>query len=493
MYFVPLAALAMASCSSDSVVEQTATQFGAVNGDLVFRPSVGNTSRGVLTTSSNLSSFDVIINGSFQQAAEWAEGGTTIGQISETLTGSGSDWAFTKLGDGEKYWWNDNTTEATFKAFAPSGASYANFKVSEKTVAQQIDLVTAYNSGLRDQFKTGVPLNFKHALSQILVEAMNTDASKVKVEVAGISIDNVFDEASLALPTTKDNAGTWSGWKTVNDYAAGSTAAENTSGISTMSASAANIMAGSPMLLIPQELSKSSNKPAIRVLVRITSTTKVFKRDINGNFVATSKKVGEEEATAVSGNDAIVPFNGYAKPKTEGEGYDVEAPLDGETANAYLAKYTPAGSSEVTLLDEENGTYTTYEGTTATVWTLEKVDEVIFPREGRGNASDKFAYVYASISTDWQAGYKYTYKLSFSEGNYGTIAADADQPDYTRPSDCTLTETNIYPNGVTDYGVGGEATEPYTPDEPIVDNPVPLIFSTVTVDEWTDGTADATL
>ena len=43
------------------------------------------------------------------------------------------------------------------------------------------------------------------------------------------------------------------------------------------------------------------------------------------------------------------------------------------------------------------------------------------------------------------------------------------------------------------YGIGGEATEPYTPDKPIVDNPIPLIFTTVTVDDWTEGSASANL
>ena len=104
-------------------------------------------------------------------------------------------------------------------------------------------------------------------------------------------------------------------------------------------------------------------------------------------------------------------------------------------------------------------------------------NEVIFPRVGRGTSTNDFGYVYAPSAIKWDAGYKYTYTLNFGADSYGLVDADkaSGEPDTT------------YPLGVLDFGIGGDATQPLTPDEPVVDTPVELFFTTVTVDEWQEG------
>lgn len=466
MFLAPVAALALAACSSDAVVEQSAQTLANMNGDLVLRPQVGNATRGTVITTSSLKSFDIDIAGSFQKGAEWKSDAATVSSISDVMTGSGSSWTFSNsLTEGNKWWWNDSGTEATFQAKAPAGTSLTNFKPNLTDASQHVDLITAYNSGKRDDFKTGVPLNFKHALSQIIIQAKNADNTKVKVEVAGIRLKNVGNQATLTPPTSTESFGTWGTLTGSDPYLFGETVAKKNEGTvasSTLAAAASNVVTGSPMFLIPQQLTENS---AISVLVRVTDISKkVAKRTTDGKFVYLD-----------NGTETAIDFNGYYDETTK----TCAAPTEGQTANAYLAK-----SADTELLvksnvgtSNEQWTYKVKDGENWVDKTLVMVNEVIFPRVGRGNATDDFGYVYAPSAIKWEAGYKYTYTLNFGADSYGLVDSDKASGE---------TDTT-YPLGATDYGVGGEVTEPLTPDEPVVDTPVELFFTTVTVDEWQEG------
>ena len=462
MFLAPVAALALAACSSDAVVEQSAQTLANMNGDLVLRPQVGNATRGTVITTSSLKSFDIDIAGSFQQGAEWKSDAATVSSISDVMTGSGSSWTFSNsLTEGNKWWWNDNSTEATFQAKAPAGTSLTDFEPNRTDASQHKDLITAFNKGKRDDFKTGVPLNFKHALSQIIIQAKNADNGKVKVEVAGIRLKNVANKATLTPPTSSESFGTWSAPTGSDPYLFGSSSAKATTS-STLAAAASNVVTGSPMFLIPQQLTENS---AISVLVRVTDISKkVAKRTTDGKFVYLE-----------NGTETAINFNGVYDETTK----TISAPTGEQTANAYLAK---DGETELLVksnvgTSSEQWVYKVKNGENFEEKTLVMVNEVIFPRVGRGNATDDFGYVYAPSAIKWEAGYKYTYTLNFGADSYGLVDSDkaGDETDTT------------YPLGATDYGVGGEVTEPLTPDEPVVDTPVELFFTTVTVDEWQEG------
>ena len=482
LFLAPLAALALVACSSDAVVEQSAQVLANKNGDLVLRPQVCNATRGTVITTSSLKKFDIDIAGSFQKGAEWTSeaSASPITSISDVLTGSGSSWTFGTLTGTDKYWWNDNSTEATFQAKAPSGTSLTDFEPSRTDASAHVDLITAFNKGTRDEFKTGVPLNFKHALSQIIIQAKNADNSKVKIEVAGIRLKNVANKATLTPPTSSETFGTWSAPTGTDPYLFGETLAKKNSGTiasSTLAAAASNVVTGSPMFLIPQQLTEFS---AISVLVRVTDLSKkVAKRTAEGKMSASGTEI---------------EFNAYAKYDETTKSVTVSAtPLeDVSTPNAYLGTFTlGAGDTEDTRKEAltkagDVWTYTTYEEGTGDnagklvvkdTYTLDMENEVIFPRVGRGTSTNDFGYVYAPSAIKWDAGYKYTYTLNFGADSYGLVDADkaSGEPDTT------------YPLGVLDFGIGGDATQPLTPDEPVVDTPVELFFTTVTVDEWQEG------
>lgn len=72
----------------------------------------------------------------------------------------------------------------------------------KQKVEEQKDLLVAYNEGGKTAFVDGtVPLNFRHALAQIEVNAKNAKPSSVRVEVVGIKLVNLGTKADLTLPT----------------------------------------------------------------------------------------------------------------------------------------------------------------------------------------------------------------------------------------------------------------------------------------------------
>lgn len=68
------------------------------------------------------------------------------------------------------------------------------------TVAEQVDIIVARTKGrAADHATNGVPLYFKHLLSQLSVQAKNSNKS-YNVEVAGVKIARIQSQATLTLP-----------------------------------------------------------------------------------------------------------------------------------------------------------------------------------------------------------------------------------------------------------------------------------------------------
>ena len=121
------------------------------------------------------------------------------------VTGSNGNWTNTS---GTRYW---PETAVDFYAYVNAGTSYKwsvnegkatakfeNFAVNG-TVAEQVDLLYAVKT---NQSKTDgkVNLNFRHALSQIVFQAKNTNAN-LYVEIAGVSVANVGGTNTFTFPS----------------------------------------------------------------------------------------------------------------------------------------------------------------------------------------------------------------------------------------------------------------------------------------------------
>jgi len=183
--------LAMASCSQDETI--------GINHDgdeITFNVVTNNATRAA----------DVYCNqnlpGGFYVSAI-SDGKTYIDK--DHVTGSNGNWTNTS---GTRYW---PETAVDFYAYVNAGTSYKwsvnegkatakfeNFAVNG-TVAEQVDLLYAVKT---NQSKTDgkVNLNFRHALSQIVFQAKNTNAN-LYVEIAGVSVANVGGTNTFTFPS----------------------------------------------------------------------------------------------------------------------------------------------------------------------------------------------------------------------------------------------------------------------------------------------------
>ena len=171
--------LALASCSQD---ETTGTDNG---GSIRFRPAVGNVTRGPVITTDNITTFKV---SSYVTGA--AANFFTDLQVNKT----GSSWNTAQV-----YYWPGTGTlnffayapvDVTTVTVSPTARAINNFSPAAK-VAEQKDVVVAFATGTKAANEnSGVPLTFKHALSQIEVKAKsaNTTAYEIKVLETGTYI-----------------------------------------------------------------------------------------------------------------------------------------------------------------------------------------------------------------------------------------------------------------------------------------------------------------
>lgn len=466
-FYLPLAALALAACSSDEVVTNV-QQNAAINGDqLQIAPTVTGTTRATAVTTSNLASFKVRITGNFQDGSGEAAAANPIASGSEVVvTKSGGSWTFPA---NTEYWWADKTTEATFTAWSP--ADYTTSVQVANAIADQKDLVVAYNEGKREDFDAGVPLNFQHVMSQIVVKALNKDASaNFIVKVGGIKIMNAKNKGTLTYPTTSTAAGTFS-WdsydpwgNTANgsdNYINGSVTTTTTSVTSplTLTASANNL--ADPMMLMPQTLASSDltqeslSGNYLAILVKVTGATVAY-RDADGYYYT----AGEGGAKGDKINFTSKRTGNTTENNDTYSGEEITA------INNFVA-------GTVSVLPN---TLKTGEGEGEQVATSIYTEvETIYPKQGYATSIDNYAYVGVDLGgLTWEPGKKYIYTLNFSKDGIGKSIAD-------QPNDKPTT-------GNFPYGLDFETGTPNNPGTDIIDNPTQLFF-TITVDEWIDADA----
>ena len=183
--------MAMASCSQDETI--------GINHDgdeITFNVVTNNATRAA----------DVYCNqnlpGGFYVSAI-SDGKTYIDK--DHVTGSNGNWTNTSgtrywpetavdfyahVNGGDAYKWSVNEGKAT--------AKFENFAVNG-TVADQVDLLYAVKTGQK-KADGKVNLNFRHALSQIVFQAKNTNAN-LYVEIAGVSVANVGGTNTFTFPS----------------------------------------------------------------------------------------------------------------------------------------------------------------------------------------------------------------------------------------------------------------------------------------------------
>lgn len=264
--------VAMSSCMEDEVLERN--QGNA----LAFRASIDK----ALSRSGNENVTDL------SKLREFKVTATIAGQsnyFTDMMVNKSSGDAWTTA--ATYYWPSYNLG---FYAYAPTNIggvsiSDAGKKITDftpdKDVNKQIDLLVAYNTGNRTANETsGVELNFKHALSQIDVQAKCSNPN-IEIVVKSISFVNVKKKGDFIYPadiTSTNNtlANCWNPSSEVSDAAyykaSFNTGKEVTLGTDPKSINPSN----NNFMLIPQQLTKWVKNTAttgayIAVLCRISS------------------------------------------------------------------------------------------------------------------------------------------------------------------------------------------------------------------------------
>lgn len=283
MFLLPVAALAMASCSSS---EDVAQNVQTPSQELKFFPAVQGTTRGAIETTASISKFYVYANGNLKDAVT---SGNDYSPAWQAVTKVGSNWN----PDTKLYWAKDDEV-------SPAGPATGNFlafanatKAAEGTehdgtgitsqldiviptdLSKQKDLVVAYNAGKRTDFISGVPLHFRHALSQVVVNATYANDADVStdnypelvVKVKGIKFVGLNNQGTLNLPTASTASGqtyepVWGSQSGSVEFAA---APASVVGLSSTPQFIDQSAANSPLLLMPQTTAATTDLAATTV------------------------------------------------------------------------------------------------------------------------------------------------------------------------------------------------------------------------------------
>lgn len=265
--------VAMSSCMEDEVLERN--QGNA----LAFRASIDK----ALSRSGNENVTDLSKLQEFKVTATIDGQSNYFTNMLVSKASSGSTW-----NTEHTYYWPKY--DLVFYAYAPTniggvsindaGKKIADF-TPDKDVNQQIDLLVAYNTGNRtDNELSGVALNFKHALSQIDVQAKCSNPN-IEIVVKSIRFVNVKKKGDFTYSdqtTTAGNGTTLANcWTWGDEVSSGADYKASFEQTVTLTNSPASINPSkNNFMLIPQQLTKwdktsAANGAYIAVLCRISS------------------------------------------------------------------------------------------------------------------------------------------------------------------------------------------------------------------------------
>ena len=204
LFFLAVAGLALASCSNDETVAVN-------NGDAIsFRTTVAGQTRAADITTANLSSFKAyaIVNGT-----------SNVYFTEDVFTKEGSTF-----NSANKHYW-PSSGALDFFAYAPTSNTQLTGHSSEtlvftvtpspEDISTQVDLVVANTNnkskdGVYNTTKhygaDGIPLNFRHAESKVVVRFKNGQ-SNLKIDVQAFKIVNV-DGSGTYTYTAASNTST---------------------------------------------------------------------------------------------------------------------------------------------------------------------------------------------------------------------------------------------------------------------------------------------
>lgn len=222
--FLATAALAaLASCSNDETVD--VNQGSGIRMKAFLNKAT--------TRAAEMDPAGIAGAGGFKVHAYCAtNAGFNFTDVFKNANGGTGDW-----NSDNKHYWPGDDSEMEFFAYAPTttaaaadGKTIPGYTISATSAEDQTDLVVGYNKGKKSLNEDGgLEMNFRHALSQVVVKAKNSNTTNMKVEVIGVKVGFVKSKGTLTMPTatTTNNAAllplaSWSAQADELSYTAGS-------------------------------------------------------------------------------------------------------------------------------------------------------------------------------------------------------------------------------------------------------------------------------
>lgn len=196
IFFGALACLALASCSNDKTLD--------VN-------RIEDEIRYSVVTNGATKAADVYCNNNMPtEFSVWAVhdgatyiNGDVIKNVSGTWTNNSGNRYWPETGNVDFYAHINAGTNFSWNTATPGAPTITDYEVST-TVSDQKDLLYAVKKGVA-KTSSAVTLNFRHALSQIVFNAKNTNPN-FYVEVSGVTIYNVDNKGTYTYPSVSTDA-----------------------------------------------------------------------------------------------------------------------------------------------------------------------------------------------------------------------------------------------------------------------------------------------
>jgi hypothetical protein len=132
-------------------------------------PEIQGVTRGTVWDNSNFEKFYLTTTGKFQESSTEVNSTDGAAFSEAKVTKSGSTW----LINGKEWYWPSKSASSNFTAWAPVAPDGdpifgpGSYEAST-TIADQKDILVAFNSGSVSDFESGVPLKFRHISRRLL-------------------------------------------------------------------------------------------------------------------------------------------------------------------------------------------------------------------------------------------------------------------------------------------------------------------------------------
>lgn len=184
-----LSALALTACVNDETIEMNP------GNAVAFRPSTENSTRATVTTSNTIQDFKVWGYYKKNDNTDY-----TSFMEEQVVNKAGNEWVYSPV----RFW--PTSGEVDFYSVSPADVTTNITKDAQQIVdytvntdpSKQIDLLYAVNMECKKSSE-GVPVNFRHALSQVVFKAKTANPN-IEVQIESIKLNNIMGKGTFTFP-----------------------------------------------------------------------------------------------------------------------------------------------------------------------------------------------------------------------------------------------------------------------------------------------------